>query len=95
MFHDELSIDESMVSYYEHHQAKMLIRCKPVRFGYKLWMLCSSDGYPYKAVIYAGAVDRPVEVILEEQVVTEFAKLLISPSNHFSLTISSRLMTCL
>lgn len=82
VFHDKLSIDESMVPYYGHHSAKMFIRGKPVRFGYKLWMLCSYDGYPYKAVIYAGKVDRPVEMTLGEHVVTEFAKLLTSPSNH-------------
>jgi hypothetical protein len=82
VFHEKLSIDESMVHYCGHHSAKMFIRGKPVRFGYKLWMLCLYDGYPYKSVIYAGKVDRPVEMTLEEHVVTEFAKLLTTPSNY-------------
>jgi hypothetical protein len=71
-----------MVPYYGHHSAKMFIKGKPVRFGYKIWMLCSSDGYPYKAVIYAGKVDRPNELNLGEHVVLEFASLLPSPSKH-------------
>ncbi|XP_066947173.1 piggyBac transposable element-derived protein 3-like [Macrobrachium rosenbergii] len=32
----------------------MLIRCKPIRFGYKIWALCSSDGYPHKLKLYRG-----------------------------------------
>ena len=48
VFHDKLSIDESMVPYYGRHSAKMFIRGKPIRFGFKIWALCGSDGYPYK-----------------------------------------------
>jgi len=59
VFDNKLSIDESMVPCYGHHSAKMFIRGKPIRFGYKIWMLCSSDGYPYQAVIYCGKSDRP------------------------------------
>ena len=36
VFDRKLSIDESMVPYYGHHGAKMFIRGKPIRFGYKL-----------------------------------------------------------
>lgn len=54
IFHNSLSIDESMVPYYGHHSCKMFIRGKPIRFGFKIWMLCSSNGYPYKMEIYAG-----------------------------------------
>ena len=41
-----------MVPYYGHHGTKMFIRRKPIRFGYKIWMFCSSDGYPYQEIIY-------------------------------------------
>ena len=47
VFHKSLSIDESMVPYRGLHSAKQYIKGKPVKFGYKLWMLCSSDGFPY------------------------------------------------
>ena len=46
VLHDLLSIDESMMPYYGSHSCKMFIKGKPIRFGYKLWCLCESDGYP-------------------------------------------------
>jgi DNA excision repair protein ERCC-6 len=55
IFSRYLSIDESMVPYFGHHSAKMFIRGKPIRFGYKVWSLCTDDGYPLKLVPYTGA----------------------------------------
>lgn len=52
-----LSIDEQMVPYFGRNSCKMYIRNKPVRFGYKLWCLCSSDGYLFQCMPYAGASD--------------------------------------
>lgn len=40
-----------MVPYYDHHSAKMFIGVK--RFGFKLWMMCSSSFYPYAMRIYS------------------------------------------
>ena len=37
-----------MVPHFGSHPAKMFIRGKPIRFGYKNWVLASSDGYPNK-----------------------------------------------
>ena len=34
IFHEYLSVDESMVSYIDWHSCKMFTREKPVRFGY-------------------------------------------------------------
>ena len=45
VLHDLVSIDESMMPYYGSHSCKMFIKGKPIRFGYKLWCLCESDGY--------------------------------------------------
>ena len=52
VFHKNLSIDESMVPYRGLHSAKQYIKGKPVKFGYQLWMLCSSDKYNFE--IYCG-----------------------------------------
>lgn len=82
IFHDQLSVDESMVPYYGHHGAKMFIRGKPIRFGFKLWMLCGVDGYPYQAAIYSGKTDRPEGVGLGEHVVLSFANLIPDTSCH-------------
>ena len=38
-WHDDLSIDESMVPYYGRHSIKMFIKGKPIRFRYKIWVL--------------------------------------------------------
>ena len=54
VFHKNLSIDESMVPYLGLHSAKQYIKGKPIKFGYKLWMLCSSDECPYNFEIYCG-----------------------------------------
>lgn len=54
IFHELFSIDESMIPYYGRHSAKMFIRGKPIRFGYKTWCLCGNDGYPYFMVLYQG-----------------------------------------
>ena len=43
--HDLVSNDESMMPYCVSHSCKMFIKGKPIRYGYKLWCLCESDGY--------------------------------------------------
>ena len=54
VWHESLSIDESMVPYFGKNSIKQFVRGKPIRFGYKLWALCSYDGYPYHVDIYCG-----------------------------------------
>lgn len=54
VFHKFLSIDESMIPYRGLHSARQYIKGKPVKFGYKMWMMCGSDGYPYNFEIYCG-----------------------------------------
>ena len=36
IFHELLNVDRSMVSYFERHSAKIFIKEKPIRFGYKI-----------------------------------------------------------
>ncbi|XP_029475784.1 piggyBac transposable element-derived protein 3-like [Rhinatrema bivittatum] len=54
VFSEHLSIDEEMIPYYGHHSAKIFIRGKLIRFGYKLWVLASSNGYPFNVDVYCG-----------------------------------------
>ncbi|XP_050299101.1 piggyBac transposable element-derived protein 2-like [Anthonomus grandis grandis] len=42
---EKLSIDENMIPYYGKRYAKQFIRGKPIRFGFKNWALCTSNGY--------------------------------------------------
>ena len=47
-----LSIHEVMVQYFGRFSIKQCIRNKPIRFGIKLWALCSFSGYIYDLDIY-------------------------------------------
>jgi DNA excision repair protein ERCC-6 len=38
------SVDEMMVPYFGRHSSKQFIRGKPIRYGFKIWALCSSTG---------------------------------------------------
>jgi DNA excision repair protein ERCC-6 len=54
IFHTNLSVDECMIPYFGRHSSKQFIRGKPIRFGFKLWVLAADDGFPYKLEIYTG-----------------------------------------
>lgn len=51
---ENISIDESMIPYYGKHFAKQYIKGKPIRFGFKNWALCTSNGYMVSFDIYTG-----------------------------------------
>jgi len=87
IFHKKLCVDESMVPYYGKHGAKMFIRGKPIRFGYKIWTLCGSDGFPYQLNIYAGkSTEEPRSSSpLGQTVVTKLLEVVekkSEPRNH-------------
>lgn len=90
IFHQSLSIDEAMVKYFGHHSAKQFIRGKPIRFGYKNWLLCSSSGYCYGFDTYCGAkpsqsTDQPTassDLPLGSRVVLDLLQKLEKPSDH-------------
>lgn len=46
-----LSIDEEMVFHFGYHSCKMFVRGKPIRFGFKLWILASDTGYRLNVMI--------------------------------------------
>lgn len=84
VFHQDLSIDESMVKYFGRHPAKQFIRGKPVRFGYKNWMVTSSDGYCYGFDIYCGKSSAPIssEPLGTRVVKQLLEKLETTPTDH-------------
>ena len=72
---DEYSIDESMIKYFGRHPAKQFIRSKPIRFGFKMWTLCSSTGACHRFEMYLGASSFPKSSDgLGASVVLELAK---------------------
>ena len=72
-----------MVPYFGRQSCKQLIRGKPVRFGYKIWMLEINTGLPYRVAIYQGREsggdsDKP----LGYRVVTSLLSPFANPSDH-------------
>jgi hypothetical protein len=51
----KFSIDELMIPYYGRHSTNQFIHGKPIRFGYKVWALCTSDGSGVYFEPYCGA----------------------------------------
>lgn len=95
IFHRNLSIDESMVKYFGHHPCKQFIRGKPIRFGYKNWMLCSSDGYCYAFDTYCGKSSISENLPLGSRVVLSFCENISTPrTTSFTSTIFSPESTC-
>ncbi|XP_050292970.1 piggyBac transposable element-derived protein 3-like [Anthonomus grandis grandis] len=83
IFAFNLSIDEQMVPYFSRHPCKMFIKGKLVRFGFKLWCLCSSNGYLFYSLPYAGAQDKKhSELGLGGDVVMSLLSVVEKPQNH-------------
>ncbi|XP_008481385.1 piggyBac transposable element-derived protein 3-like [Diaphorina citri] len=84
----DLSIDESMIPYFGRHSTKQCIRNKPVRFGYKAWVLASKQGYCLSFDIYQGRRDKMADQAnLGESVILSFTNTLKReyPKMEFSL----------
>ncbi|XP_033218972.1 piggyBac transposable element-derived protein 3-like [Belonocnema kinseyi] len=86
IFSHNLSIDEQMIAYFGRHSCKMFIKGKPIRFGFKYWDLCSSDGYLYSFIPYSGADENREpeykDCSLAQKVVLKLLKLLDDPREH-------------
>lgn len=69
------AIDEAMEPYFGRHSLKQFIRGKPVRFGFKFWCLCSSEGLLLKFKLYEGKDTGHIDTLtVGESVVTGLAK---------------------
>ena len=51
---NKFSVNESLMPSYGRHGTKQFVRGKLIRFGFKLWCLCSPDGYLIHAEPYSG-----------------------------------------
>ena len=101
VFAKDLAIDEQMIPCFGRHSAKMFNRGKPIRFGYKNWVLASSDGYPSKFEAYTGACDtKDSSKSLGPQVVSALLSVVKNPAcdcvyfdNFLHLIIYSEICT--
>lgn len=72
-----------MVPYFGKHSAKIFMKGKPVRFGFKLWCLCSSDGYLFRFIPYGGASIEKSDLGLGAVVVLKLMSVMENPSRLF------------
>lgn len=84
VIHEVLSIDESMTPYYGKHSCKQYIRGKPIRFGFKSWILASSTGMPYSVSIYEGkgSNQSSSKEPLGTRVINDCISVCSHPENH-------------
>lgn len=83
----DISVDESMIPYFGRHYCKQFLRLKPVRFGYKAWVMAHKSGYCLNVDFYQGKdKDRVPGVGLGESIVLKFCEILQSkyPDLQFS-----------
>lgn len=81
-FFDELlSVDESMIPYRGNHSVRQYIHNKPIKFGFKMWMLCGNTGFPYNFSIYCGK-DAERTGPLGAHVVTKMLEPITDVTSH-------------
>lgn len=83
VFSHNLSVDEQMIPYFGRHSCKMFMQGKPVRFGFKVWCLCSADGYLFQFIPYVGR-DKKIncDLGLGASVVLQLLDVVNDPQNH-------------
>ncbi len=85
VFSQDLSVDEQMVPYFGNHSCKMTIRNKPIRFGFKKWVI-AGQGYPFHIKIYTGkgksTGSAEGDNTLGTRVVLHMIKVVENPTNH-------------
>ena len=87
-----------MVPYFGRHSCKMFLKGKPVRFGFKIWCLCSSKGYLFYSLPYAGQEPNKKFSFLGlgGDVVLNLLSVVEKPINHqIFLTTFFRLLSYL
>ena len=93
IFHETLSIDKATIKYDGRHATKRFIRGKPIRFGYKNWVLSGADGYCYSFDTYCDAKTKADSNVkstedrlpLGSQVMMELLNSVCDPSDHVVL----------
>ena len=63
------------------HSAKMFIGEKPIRFSFKIWCLCGSDGYPYNIKIYQGKKKKFQDQPLGSRVINNMVDVITKNSS--------------
>lgn len=79
--HENVAVDESMIKFKGRVSIKQYMPKKPVKRGYKVWMLADSSGYCLNFEIYTGKTGNEVEQNLGARVVKRMTSE-IANKNH-------------
>ena len=88
-----LSVDESMIPYFGHHGAKQYIHGKPIKFGYKMWVIATRLGYAVQFTPYQGAGTTDKDLGLGGSVVCSLTKDLPKHDGSFYHIVFDNLFT--
>lgn len=66
---ESMAVDESMIKFKGRSSLKQYLPKKPIKRGFKVWILADKSGYVHKFDIYTGKKDGSVEKQLGERVV--------------------------
>lgn len=78
---EKIAIDENMIKFKGRNYLKQYLPKKPIKRGYKVWMMCGESGYYLDFEIYTGKDGNNVNIDLGGKVVRQFCANLIS-KNH-------------
>lgn len=67
-----VALDESMVKFKGRSSIQQYMPKKPVKRGYKIWMLADQSGYAWNFQIYTGKENNNTEKSLESQSCARF-----------------------
>lgn len=76
------SIDEAMIKFKGRSGIKQYMKDKPIKRGYKVWMLCDSNGYNLKFEIYIGKIANLVQKNLGASVILRLSEELVGKYHH-------------
>jgi hypothetical protein len=70
------------------------MRDKPIKSGYKIWMLCDESCYNLKFQVYMGKIGNKTETGLGQRVVLDLMSGMEGKITLFLWTITFLLMNC-
>lgn len=79
--HENIAVDESMIKFKGRSYLKQYMPKKPIKRGYKVWVLADQTGYCWNFDIYTGKTGNDTEKNLGSKVVKMLAAPLIN-KNH-------------
>ncbi|KAJ8874849.1 hypothetical protein PR048_022738 [Dryococelus australis] len=75
----------------------MFIRGKPIRFAYRVWMMCSNNGYPYNMEIYEGksaSLNKPLGSMVVNNFLSSCGKNPLEIEAFFDNFLTSYNLLC-